>query len=51
MTFEEMLIRCEEQVNSSCDSDKIKLSPWDITVTPATQDTEQDMNVTKILKE
>ena len=44
MTFEEMLIRCEEQVNSSHDSDKIKLMTWDITVTPATQDIEQDVN-------
>ena len=44
MTFEEMLIRCEEQVNSSCDLDTIKLMTWDITVTPATQDREKDMN-------
>ena len=44
MTFEEMLIRCEEQVDSSCDSDKIKLMTWDITVTPVTQDIEQDMD-------
>ena len=28
MTFEEMLIRCEEQVKSSHDSDKIKLTTW-----------------------
>ena len=44
MTFEEMLIRCEEQVDSSRDSDKIKLMTWDITVTPLTQDIEQDIN-------
>ena len=43
MAFEEMLIRCEEQVDSSCDSDKIKLMTWDITVTPVTQDIEQAM--------
>ena len=41
MAFEEMLIRCEEQVDSSCDSDKIKLMTWDITVTPVTQDIER----------
>ena len=39
-----MLIRCEEQVDSSHDSDKIKLMTWDITVTPVTQDIEQDMD-------
>ena len=44
MTFEEMLIRCEEQVDSSCDADKIQLTTWDVTVTPATQDIEQDMD-------
>ena len=44
MSFEEMLIRCEEQVDSSCDSDKIKLMTWDISVTPVTQDIEQDMD-------
>ena len=44
MTFEEMLLRCEEQVDSSCDSEKIKLMTWDITVTPATQDIESDMD-------
>ena len=44
MTFEEMLIRCEEQVDSSHDADKIKLMTWDITVTPVTQDIEQDMD-------
>ena len=47
MTFEEMLIRCEEQVNSSHDADKTKLTTWDITVTPATQDIEQDMDCHK----
>ena len=47
MTFEEMLITCEEQVNSSHDEDKIKLTTWDITVTPATQDIEQDMDCHK----
>ena len=44
MTFEEMLLRCEEQVDSSCDSKKIKLMTWDITVTPATQDIEPDVD-------
>ena len=44
MTFEEMLIRCEKQVDSSHASDKIKLMTWAITVTPATQDIEQDMD-------
>ena len=44
MTFEEMLLRCEEQVDSSHDSKKIKLMTWDITVTPATQDIEPDMD-------
>ena len=44
MTFEKKLIRCEEQVNSSHDSDKIKLTTWHTTLTPATQDIEQDMN-------
>ena len=39
-----MRLRCEEQVDSSRDSDKIKLTTWDITVTPVTQDIEQDMN-------
>ena len=43
MTFDEMLLRCKEQVDSSHDSKKIKLMTWDITVTPATQDIEQDM--------
>ena len=42
--FEEMLIRCEEQVDSSCDTDKIQLTTWDVAVTPATQDIEQDMD-------
>ena len=44
MTFEEMLLRCEEQVDSSHDSKKRKLMTWDITVTPATQDIEPDMD-------
>ena len=44
MTFEEMLLRCEEQVDSSCDSDKIKLTTWDKTVTPVTQDIEPDVD-------
>ena len=44
MTSLEMSIGCEEQVDSSCDSDKMKLMMWDITVTPATQDIEQDIN-------
>ena len=44
MTFEEMLLRCEEQVDSSCGSKKIKLMTWDITVTPATQDIEPDVD-------
>ena len=44
ITFEQMLLRCEEQVDSSCDSEKIKLTTWDITVTPATQDIEPDMD-------
>ena len=39
-----MSIRWEEQVDSSCDSNKIKLMTWDITVTPATQDIEQNMD-------
>ena len=44
MTFEEMLLRCEEQLDSSHDSKKIKLMTWDITVTPVTQDIEPDMD-------
>ena len=44
MTFEEMLLRCEEQVDSSHDSKKIKLMTWDITVTPVTQDIEPDVD-------
>ena len=47
MTFEEMLLRCEEQVDSSCDSNKIKLATWDITVTPATQDIQPNMDCDK----
>ena len=47
MTFEEMLLRCEEQVDSSCDSKNIKLMMWDITVTPVTQDIEPDMDCDK----
>ena len=46
-----MLLRCEEQVDSSCDSEKIELTTWDITVTPVTQDIEPDMDREKILKE
>ena len=44
MTFEEMLLRCEEQVDSSCDPKKIKFGTWDVTVTPVTQDIEPNMN-------
>ena len=44
MTFEEMLLRCEEQVDSSHDSKKIKVTTWDITVTPATQDIEPNVD-------
>ena len=44
MTFEEILLRCEEQVDSLCDSKKIKLMTWDITVTPVTQDIEPDVD-------
>ena len=44
MTFEEMLLGCEEQVDSSHDSKKIKLMTWDITVTPATQDIETNVD-------
>ena len=44
MTFEEMLLRCEEQVDSSHDSKKRKLVTWDIIVTPVTQDIEPDMD-------
>ena len=44
MTFEEMLLRCEEQVDSSCDSKKIKLVTWDITVKPVTQDIKPKMD-------
>ena len=44
MTFEEMLLRGEEQVDSSCDPKKIKFATWDVTVTPATQDIESNVN-------
>ena len=44
MTYEEMLLRCEEQVDSSCDSKKLKLATWDITVTPVTQDIESNVD-------
>ena len=44
MTFEEMLLRWEEQVDSSHDSNKIKLTAWDITVTPVTQDIEPNVD-------
>ena len=44
MTFEEMLLRYEEQVDSSHDSKKIKLVTWDMTVTPATQHIEPNMD-------
>ena len=44
MTFEEMILRCEEQVDSSHDSKKIKLMTWDTTVTPVTQDIEPDVD-------
>ena len=44
MTFEEMLLRCEEQVDSSHDPMKIQLATWDVTVTPATQDIEPNMD-------
>ena len=37
MTFEEMLLRCEEQVDSSCDPMKIKFATWDVTMTHVTQ--------------
>ena len=43
-TFEEMLLRCEEQVDSSCDPKKIKFVTRDVTVTPVTQDIEPNMN-------
>ena len=39
-----MLLRCEEQVYSSHDSKKIKFMTWDITVTPATQDIEPNVD-------
>ena len=44
MTFEEMLSRCEEQVDSSHDPMKIKFATWDVTVTPVTQDIEPNVN-------
>ena len=44
ITFEEMLLRCEEQVDSSCDPKKIKSATWDVTVTPVTQDIEPNEN-------
>ena len=47
LTFEEMLLRCEEQVYSSCDSKKIKLATWDITATPVTQDLGPNMDCDK----
>ena len=44
MTFEGMLLRCEEQVDSSHDPKKIKLVTWDITVTTVTQDIEPNVD-------
>ena len=36
LTFEEMLLRCEEQIHSSHDPMKIKFATWDVTVTSVT---------------
>ena len=44
MTFEEMLLRCEEQVDSSRDPMEIKLVTWDVIVTPVTQDIESHVD-------
>ena len=44
MTFEEMLLRCEEQIDSSHDPMKIKFSTWDVTMTPVTQHIEPNMD-------
>ena len=50
MIFEETLLRCEEQVDSSHDSKKIKLVTWDITVTPVTQDIDPNVDHDKELQ-
>ena len=44
MTFEETLLRCEEKIDSSHDPMKIKFATWDVTVTPATQHIEPNMD-------
>ena len=44
MTFEEMLLRCEEQINSSCNPMKIKFATCDVTMTPPTQQLEPNMD-------
>ena len=40
MTLEGMLLRCEEQIDSSHDPMEIKFATWDVTMTPVTQHIE-----------
>ena len=40
MAFEEMLLRCEEQIDLSHETKKIKFATWDVTVTSVTQHIE-----------
>ena len=43
MTFEEMLSRCEEQIQSAHDSTKIKFETWDVTMRCAAEHMEPNM--------
>ena len=44
MTFEEMLSRCEEQIQSAHDSTKIKFETWDVTMRCAAEHMEPNMD-------